>query len=687
MAHYPEADQVELGYFEPSTQLVARAALSRGYKLTWLNRAFFTFVVDGRRLGVWRMRTDATSSVAAKVVQRRDVTRAMLKRAGLPVAPGRAFRSAAVERGVRFAAKRTELLLLRPATGRASIVADLDASDADAVRSAWQEAAADGEKFVLIEAPPSGTLLRFLVVGGHCLSVVQRKPAETPADLSADDSGDRWETIEISAAVADEYRELAEAVTCCIPGLGLAGVDIVVPDHAKPGLAGDHAVLQLSAAPNLFWHQRPTQGTGIEAADAVLDHLEFLATCDDAQRAEHRVRPRPAAGSKASATPWPPTTATDLSTVQTLGKRFPAADTVEIGYYELSTHLLALEAMRRGHEVQWIHRSMFTLRGEGSLLGFWCTRTDANSAVGAQAVLRKDVTRRLLRAHGISVATGGTYKRTSQKKARNRAREVGYPVVVKPSDGTKGRGVTVGVHSDAEFDRAWEVALQTGARSIIVEELFRGEDARLLVVGDRCVAVTGRPPPQVLGDGHSSIEELIDRANQVRRRNPHLKSRPIVLDPHRLDHLAARDLRPDSIPEAGLVVTIDDKAGMSAGGGSIDRLTDIHPSYLDVATQAVSAFPGLRVAGVDILAADLTAPAEQMNHIVVELNSMPGIGSHHFPGAGEVRDAAGAILDLLDVRSLPSQESTQQVDHGHGMEELARRAGRALGRWLPRTRG
>ena len=87
MKQYPDADQVELGYFEPSTQLVARAALRRGYRITWVNRAFFTFVLDGRQLGVWRMRTDATSAVAAKIVQRRDVTQAMLKRSDPPPLP------------------------------------------------------------------------------------------------------------------------------------------------------------------------------------------------------------------------------------------------------------------------------------------------------------------------------------------------------------------------------------------------------------------------------------------------------------------------------------------------------------------------------------------------------------------------------------------------------------------------
>lgn len=70
----------------------------------------------------------------------------------------------------------------------------------------------------------------------------------------------------------------------------------------------------------------------------------------------------------------------------------------------------------------------------------------------------------------------------------------GYPVVIKISKGTQGRGVIL-VENKATARAVLSVFFRHGQRPIIVQEFIdeaRGHDIRLFIVGDRCVAAMER---------------------------------------------------------------------------------------------------------------------------------------------------------------------------------------------------
>lgn len=334
-------------------------------------------------------------------------------------------------------------------------------------------------------------------------------------------------------------------------------------------------------------------------------------------------------------------------------RRFPKADEVELGYYELSTHLLALEVLRRGGELNWIHRSLFTTVLDDRYLGFWCTRTNATAAVAASIVGRKNLTRALLADAGLVIPSGGDFATDEREQARLRARQLGAAVVVKPSNGTKGRGVSVGVDTGVAFDRAWDEACRVGAERVVVESVVPGIDVRLLVIGDAWVAAIRRIPANVTGDGRSSIRELIASKNAARAQLPHLRTHPIRMDDHRNALLEARGLDLDSVLPLDDQLLLDGKANTSAGGEAIDITDDLHPSYLEVARRAAASIPSLAIAGVDLIIAEPDLPANADNHAILELNSMPRLVSHHFPAAGVARDAARAVVDCVLESTLP----------------------------------
>ncbi|MFA5712365.1 hypothetical protein [Mycolicibacterium sp.] len=304
-------------------------------------------------------------------------------------------------------------------------------------------------------------------------------------------------------------------------------------------------------------------------------------------------------------------------------------------HIELSTHLIARALVERGAELHWLRRAFFLAHIGGRTLAVNQTRTDLTSATAVELCGRKDYTRGVLQRAGVATADGGSYRPDQYDRALRRAAQVGWPVIVKPAGGKKGRGVAAASDPD-EFAAAWEGA--SGGAKVVVERRHVGDEARFLVVAGRCVAVAGRRPPHVIGDGTSTVSELIDAKNTARGENPHLASRPIP---------RVGDL--DRVPGTGEHVAVNPggPANFAAGGDSVDMTGHVHPTYLDVAAAAQQAIPGLGVAGVDIIAADWSRPAAPDNHIVVEVNSRPAIGGHHFPWEGKPRDAAGAIVDAL----------------------------------------
>lgn len=301
-------------------------------------------------------------------------------------------------------------------------------------------------------------------------------------------------------------------------------------------------------------------------------------------------------------------------------------------HFELSTHLIARALISRGHDdLYWLRPGMFVARVNGHVIGWNMTRCSITSSIGAEIAGRKDYTRQMLKNAGVPVAAGGSYRPSERDRALAKAKQLGWPVIIKPADGSKGRGVAL-VHDAHELAAAWDEITTTA--KIVVERRMIGEEARFLVVDGRCVAVAGRIPAHVIGDGRSTVRELVAAKNAAREKNPHLATRPLPVG-----------VEPELVPDVGQRVVLDHRGGYSTGADSVDMTDMVHPGYRLVAEQAYAALPGLGLCGVDIIAADWAQPPAAGNHIVVEVNSRPAIGAHHFPWDGKPRDAAGAIVD------------------------------------------
>ena len=194
-------------------------------------------------------------------------------------------------------------------------------------------------------------------------------------------------------------------------------------------------------------------------------------------------------------------------------------------------------------------------------------------------------TRTLLAEAGIPVPEGRPVSDAADAWAV--AEEIGAPVVVKPRYGNQGRGVSVDLSSREEVEKAWAVAREEES-TVVVERFVSGGDYRVLVVGGKVVAAARRHPPTVVGDGRSTVRQLVDRVNEDPRRCcDHAGAlSPVRIDEVALAVLAEQGLSPESVPAAGITVLLRQNANLSTGGTSEDVTDSVHP---DVAARAVEA--------------------------------------------------------------------------------------------------
>ncbi|MGG6267740.1 acetate--CoA ligase family protein [Leptolyngbya sp. AN03gr2] len=275
------------------------------------------------------------------------------------------------------------------------------------------------------------------------------------------------------------------------------------------------------------------------------------------------------------------------------------------------------------------------------------TTFDSDSHLDSDFTTRKDDCKAFLSTLGFPVPKGrivGTLK-----EALNAVDRISYPVAVKPVVGHKGIGVTANVRTDddleAAFNRAVEAVEPDHPIDIIVEQSIEGNDYRLLCVDGKFVAATERRPASVIGDGNSTIAELIDRANRTRDRSdtPTSPMGKIKVDDAMERYLAEQDLSMESVLERDREVFLRKVANLSSGGLSIDATSVIHPDNVVLAQDVAQHFR-LTCLGIDIITRDLSRSWKEGNFAIIEINAAPGVFMHMKPAIGKSVDVTSHIL-------------------------------------------
>lgn len=277
----------------------------------------------------------------------------------------------------------------------------------------------------------------------------------------------------------------------------------------------------------------------------------------------------------------------------------------------------------------------------------WTAETDRTPAIAESISRDKDLTKALLQSCGVPVPEGCIVE--SAQAAWEAANDIGLPIVVKPCDGNHGRGVFIELSNQEEIESAFRVASEEGS-GVLVEQYIAGTEHRLLVVGGQLVAATRGDSVSVIGDGASTIIELIESQINSDPRRGTTEDHPLNLiriDSAAQIEIARQGYRSDSIVPANVSVVIQRN-----GNHAFDVTDQVHPSTAAIASLAARVV-GLDIAGIDLVTSDISRPLNEQGGAIVEVNAGPSLLMHIKPAVGTPRPVGKAIVNHL----FPDQEN------------------------------
>ncbi len=311
-----------------------------------------------------------------------------------------------------------------------------------------------------------------------------------------------------------------------------------------------------------------------------------------------------------------------------------------------STASIIDEAVSRN--IPWIRLNKYSL----CQLGYGANQkriqaavTSNTSSIALELACDKEDTKFLLEQAEVPVPKGDIVR--TEVGLKEAVERIGYPLVVKPVDGNHGRGITANIKDWDTAVLAFAAAKEV-SKTIIVEKYITGEDYRLLVINYKLVAAALRKPAHVIGDGKSTIQQLIDEVNKDPRRGyGHEKMLTMIsIDAMTEKILTKKELTLESIIPAGERLDLKDTANLSTGGTASDVTDIVHPYNVFMA-ERIARIIGLDICGIDVMTSDISIPVTETGGAVLEVNAGPGLRMHLDPTDGLARNVAAPIIDML----------------------------------------
>ena len=353
-----------------------------------------------------------------------------------------------------------------------------------------------------------------------------------------------------------------------------------------------------------------------------------------------------------------------------------------------STETIVKEAQARN--IPWLllsARAMVQLGYGVHQKRIQATLSSFSGILAVELACDKEGTKTILKDGGIPVPRGTVIQYLDELSAA--IEEVGgFPIVIKPLDGNHGRGISIDIKNQQEAEEAYDLASAASkTRSVIVERYYKGSDHRILVINGKVAAVAERIPAHVVGNGRSTIEELIEITNRDPNRGEGHANvlTKITIDKTALNVLGKQGYELTSILPQGAIAYLRATANLSTGGIAVDRTDEIHPENVWIA-QRVAKLIGLDIAGIDVVTEDIRKPLKEVDGVIVEVNAAPGFRMHVAPSRGLPRNIAAPVIDMLFPPGTPSRVPILAITGTNGktttsrlISHICRQTGKVVG--------
>lgn len=216
-------------------------------------------------------------------------------------------------------------------------------------------------------------------------------------------------------------------------------------------------------------------------------------------------------------------------------------------------------------------------------------------------------------------------------------------LIVKPSNSSLSRGLTLNITNPTQLQAAVRTA-RTIYPSVVVQEQAEGEEMRFIVLQGKVVAALLRQTPRVIGDGVSSIAELIEQENAARKNIPFKYVQYPQLTAEMVDADVLHDAR---VPGVGEVIELSKATMIKRGCSVFDKLTEVHETYIAAVERLCADIASLYLA-VDLFVADYTQPLAPKNHWFIEFNTAPVLKLLYGCRDGRNVDIVPMLVNAID---------------------------------------
>jgi cyanophycin synthetase len=261
----------------------------------------------------------------------------------------------------------------------------------------------------------------------------------------------------------------------------------------------------------------------------------------------------------------------------------------------------------------------------------------------------KPLTYRLLDEAGLPIPEHAVFSLRNMAPAIEFLDRRDRPCVVKPAHDTGGGiGVITGVHSHYRLAHAAAAASVVYGPELLIEEQSPGDNYRLLYLDGRLVDAVVRGAPSVVGDGRSTVRELLDRSNEARRaKGPSACQALLRPDLEMRYTLAAQGLKLSSRPAPGMAVKLKTVINDNCGWENRTATDMLSQTIIDDGARAAGAL-GVRLAGVDVITTDPSVPLRESRGVILEVNTSPGHHWHYHKCDGKFHLAALVLETVLN---------------------------------------
>jgi cyanophycin synthetase len=298
------------------------------------------------------------------------------------------------------------------------------------------------------------------------------------------------------------------------------------------------------------------------------------------------------------------------------------------------------------------------------------TTTGQTNMIAVEIAGDKNATKKLLGEMGIPVPRGFCVR--YEEDLEDTVKRVGFPVVIKPLDGNHGKGATVGIDSLEDARTAFAKAKEY-SKDVIVEKMLVGSDFRALCVNKKLIAVAERTPAHIVGDGKQTIQQLIDATNKDSRRGYGHENvlTQIDVDGQTLRLLKAKNYTLETVLPENERLDLKTTANISTGGTAIDRTDEVHPENVFM-FERIAKIISLDVAGIDVIAPNVSEPLRENGGGIIEVNAAPGFRMHLAPSEGIARNVAEHVINMLFPPGLPSRIPIFSITGTNGKTTVTR---------------